>query len=67
MSGVGAADVATHLSRYMSARCVQVAQKRLEKPFKPCGGIKDRLSMSTVNPYQYDARPPPDLDFTLFD
>lgn len=37
------------------------------KPFKPCGGVKDRLSMHTVNPYQYDARPPPDLDFTLFD
>lgn len=38
-----------------------------ERPFKPCGGIKDRLSMWSVNPYQYDARPPPDLDFTLFD
>ena len=39
----------------------------LTKPFKPCGGLKERLSMHTVNPYQYDARPMPDLDFTLFD
>ena len=34
-------------------------------PFKPCAGIKDRLSMNTINPYRYDARPPPSLDFTL--
>jgi Domain of unknown function (DUF4586) len=46
--------------------CVQPAPKDGEKalPFKPCAGIKERLSMRTVNPYQYDARPPP--DFTLF-
>lgn len=34
-------------------------------PFKPCAGIKERLSMKTVNPYRYDARPAPSLDFTL--
>jgi hypothetical protein len=34
-------------------------------PFKPCGGIKERLSMRAINPYQYAARPPPNLDFTL--
>lgn len=50
------------------SRAVQSAGKAVsEKPFKPCAGIKERLSMRAVNPYQYDARPPPDLDFTLFD
>jgi hypothetical protein len=49
------------------ALCVQRKAKTEGKPvpFKPCAGIKERLSMHTVNPYQCDARPPPDLDFTL--
>jgi hypothetical protein len=35
------------------------------KAFKPVGGIHNRLSMWTVNPYQYAARPAPDNDLSL--
>jgi hypothetical protein len=34
-------------------------------PFKPCGGVKNRLSMWSVNPYQCDARPAPDMGCML--
>ena len=35
------------------------------KPFKPCGGIHERLSVRSVNPYAYAARPAPDNDMSL--
>lgn len=44
----------------------EAAPKEKVQPFKPCAGIKDRLSMHTVNPYVCDAREPPNMDFTLF-
>lgn len=36
------------------------------KAFKPVGSCHQRLSMRSVNPYETEARPAPDVDFTLF-
>lgn len=37
-----------------------------EKPFRPVGSCHKRLSMRDINPYVTEARPAPDIDFTLF-
>lgn len=37
-----------------------------EKPFRPVGSCHNRLSMRDINPYQTEARPAPDINFTLF-
>lgn len=52
---------------YMPPYTRKPADKPLPaKPFKPCGDLKQRLSMSVPNPYYYEARPPKNNDCSLF-